>query len=436
MAMQMRSLVCLLLVTTTMAGCLTDQSPESVDDNPVDGPVAGAPLPEATFEASGTILASTMQTTPCDRPESACQEHFWEIPETSADGTPQRASLVTIRLQETSATAVDMDLHVFSESGERLASSVRINALEGAGEEVTLPSINPQTLRIEVMGFAGVAMSYSVSGSASMVAVAGAPPAGDVKVYQQGDHWVAERTATYASDVSASIGDADVSTGAGYLTFTGEGDGYRLVAELRGKGDTEQEARARLEEIYIQHDFFDTSRLELNVHAHPGEGGWNDKEAHLAFSVPAAMTWGRVDARTIAGYVEASNLIVDALDAETTAGFVRANNVAVGDLRLASTAGMIEADLKAPLRSGTWTLDSTAGAIDANVVEGSEIGYRVDARTGAGSVRFHFDEAPTTSTDCEYASCHKTAETNGYEGRANQVILNMRTTAGAISAGS
>lgn len=474
------------MMAVTMSGCLEDiqdgndgtQDPGTSSGNEVVGsdsegnPVrAGDDLGELTYSDEDEVSAVLTQPD-CLNDGGVANTYGWRIPSKNADGIPWKADRLTVTVTG-SETAVDLDV-VLNKDGREIGRASETGPDQEESVTVTVQDVSPGSVQIVVRVCTTAAQAtYTIEGVARMVATSqetatstggsdASSSSGDVQVEQKTDgdgdtYYEARRQDTFTASLTGATGTADISTGAGYITYTGGGgDDYRLVATLKARGDSEQEARARLAEMYVDHTATDGPAVLLEAHGRPGgDGQWNKKQIDLVFDAPSRIDWTtfeassaagyvRVDTvtgttvgvHTSAGYVQIDDVEADDLSGTTSAGYIQVRGSRAGDLRLSSSAGYVDAIMEASTQSGSWDVDASAGSIDLRVKETSSIGYDVDARTSAGSVTFDFDDVQQTSSNCQYASCHREGRTNGYESRTIKVSLDLDTSAGSITAGS
>jgi hypothetical protein len=303
---------------------------------------------------------------------------------------------------------------------------------------------------------------------------------GNVKVQQKidsdgGVYYEASREETYKTTLSGASGTAAISTGAGYIQYIGSsGDGYRLDAKLKARGSTEQEARDRLAEMYIDHTATDGVFVLLNVHGKAGgDGSWNGKQIDLAMDAPKSIDWstytatagggaivvegvtassmtltaggGTITAKNCnaddfeavagGGAIVITDTITNNMEATAGGGAISVSNSRANDMELEAGGGAITADMLASTASGSWSMGTGGGALDLQLIEAASHGYKLDATVGGGSITFDFDEIEETSNNCSYGYCsNRKAETPDYASRTIVVDVDLTVGGGSIHA--
>jgi len=271
----------------------------------------------------------------------------------------------------------------------------------------------------------------------------------DVETGQRQDGtWYARRTVTITNGFGASEAEVELLTGNGGVDAATWGeDGYRVVARLEGRGDTEQDAEARLEELRVVHRD-DGASVSTVIEAEADE--WRDKAASIEARLPgtphytgleAGTTNGNVDAvgfrggdmklLTTNGALSCEGLVAASLTLTTTNGGIDCA-ATVDSLEASTTNGQVVLDMRAAA-SGAWAVSSGNGQIELTVPEGADRGYDVTGTTSNGLVEFDFQETEPVG---EQTRTSKHERTTGFGEREVQTTVGLSTTNGSIDAGS
>lgn len=276
----------------------------------------------------------------------------------------------------------------------------------------------------------------------------GSQSGGDVTVSRQGDRWVATKILTF-DDASADRATVDLGTVNGAVTVTRGGSNAHLEATLKAHGDTEQEARDRLQGMDVDQSAATAAGvLDYSAHGTVSGNQWNNRSIGLHLRLPSILdaldvqiTNGAVtvddfqggdwDLSTVNGAVDVEGATVRSLDAGTSNGRVTLD-ATVDDLDASASNGQIVADLRAAA-SGSWDLSTTNGAIELTVPEDADRGYDATASTTNGAITFDFQETEEVG---QQSSKDRHERTTGYDGRAIQTTVDLDTVNGNIGAGS
>lgn len=205
---------------------------------------------------------------------------------------------------------------------------------------------------------------------------------GTVQTYQQGGTWYAEKTITLTGGVgSASTLDVEFATGNGHLDATPRADStYRVVVELAGHGETEDEARQKLDEIRVNHsDDVAGGTMTLRTRATTPDNNWNNQTAHIEGEIPTQLALGSLSMDTGNGAIDATDLSGGTASLDTGNGGVDLNGLTFDDAEASSGNGQIRVDGGA---FGALGIDTGNGQVD---VEGAQAGD-LSASTGNGQI--------------------------------------------------
>lgn len=267
---------------------------------------------------------------------------------------------------------------------------------------------------------------------------------GEVSAQQQSNgRWIARRTDS-AEGAFASGGDVRAVTVNGAVSVgVGSHSGFTAKALLWAYGDSETEARDRLEAMRL--------RIGSGADAQVTAPDWHDRGGDAILRVPVGDV-GDVTAKTTNGAITIDDLQASTVDADTSNGAIdcdvsaqqlalRTTNGAitctatVRDADLSTSNGQIDVELR-PSGTGTWDLDTTNGAIDLQVVEDSGIGYDVRGETTNGGITFDFSDTETVSSQSTFTGGSRHERTHGFSSRAIQTTITLDTGNGSIEAGS
>jgi hypothetical protein len=250
---------------------------------------------------------------------------------------------------------------------------------------------------------------------------------GAVSVRPDGNRFRAERTDVMPIEVSVSSTDVETVNG-DVLQLSDEMP--RIEARLWARGATEQEARDRLETLFVQ--FQSEPDLVAHVRTTLVDG---DAWSHMGASVDARLAAGtRLSASSLAtvnGNVRTQDVPVGSLVQHSTNGDLVAA-ASANSWTARTTNGGIRGDLAAPDASGSFELRTTNGQISLRLQQSGNHGVDAEASTTNGQVGLAFAGAEPVGSQSR-TSAH--VRTTGYDGKAVQTGISMRTTNGDVSAG-
>ena len=220
--------------------------------------------------------------------------------------------------------------------------------------------------------------------------------------------------------------------GAVVLQDNGGGDAWSLVAIVKVRALTEEDAREALDAAWSwSHE--DGSGHHLKAGPTPGA---------LLLGAPAVASpalvgaqylvtlpgWVRLDldARTDNGAIALDWGEAGSVRAQTTNGAIALHGIA-DDVTARTSNGAIQADLL-PRRGGAWTLDTSNGAIHLDAAESPARGYDLDARTTNGRIEILLHDGHLQKEGRDRA----TFKTSGFEQRDVKTTVSLGTSNGAI----
>jgi len=213
---------------------------------------------------------------------------------------------------------------------------------------------------------------------------------------EEGEQWP-KVEATRSEEAMFSVGDSaviDADTSNGEIIVRGVEDTQEVhvVATLRTRGDTLEEAEERLDEI-VYHVTQDVKTVRLRYQASEQEKDVR-RYSGVSFEVTVPVTT-RVDAETSNGAISVE-AISGRLDLDTSNGAITVYKV-TGDVRADTSNGEIEmwevtGDIRADTSNGRIDLEGIVGSVRADTSNGSidleKIGGEVNADTSNGSIRY------------------------------------------------
>ncbi len=419
----------LMIAATVLAGCLTipeDEEGETPEPGPTLGPNETDDLTQPAaknnrlyFHGTGpddvwmSTNANESSTTLTATLTPASDDHVVEFPltpspgrsinMTGADATAcLQLTMATVGMGPTHTTALLVD---GAEVASTTASSQTVNgqlcmALEGidripSGADVTLRltvSPEPTTLNaqweMDLDGRSYLTLPIETPVYVDLNATGDGGPSssrradGDVMTYQQNGRWYAEKTVTLTGGVgSADDLDVTLATGNGHIDATPRADStYRAVLELAAHADTEEEARAKLDEIRVEHsDDISDGTMEWRTRASTPGNTWNNQSAHIEAEIPTQIELQDLSLDTGNGALDATDLTGATAGFDTGNGAIRLTGLTFDEATADSGNGQLSVDGGS---YGALDLDTGNGQIE---VEGARIGD-LDASTGNGQI--------------------------------------------------
>lgn len=255
----------------------------------------------------------------------------------------------------------------------------------------------------------------------------------------KGPQFCAERVIRVDGTISGlSRLPLDIATFNGDLEILpSSGNAFSLVATLKARGATAEDAKANLDEIVFAWSHVDGGShfIQALAEKKSDDSGNKGLAAELKLSVPASLTYVVV-ATTSNGDVAVHEVKTDALAAHTSNG----------DITLGADATQVEAvtsngDIEATLRStssGRFGFSTSNGDVTVNVPEDTTRGYDVEGTTSNGKVEISLTDGkkgdcPTGSQYYTPPCNHRTFTTNGYSSRAIQTRITATSSNGEIS---
>jgi hypothetical protein len=309
-----------------------------------------------------------------------------------------------------------------------IPTSTRVNLYLDGSSTLTLPIVSPIYTGADGNNSGSASSSKSSSGDRNAnidESTTSASIGSDGK-------WHAAKTVTITNDFGgASHCDLTMSTVVGYTNAkTWSESGYKFVATLEGKGDSEKEARTNLEALSVIHDdSLSGGTLDLSVTIENSQGSWNNQEGDIEAYVPSSPSF-TVDAESTVGLIRVSGLHGDKLTADTTTGTINCESD-FDSLGLQATTGSINVEI-ASKASGNYDISTTTGAISLNVKNMNEYGYDVTADATTGSISINLSNTESVG---DQSDDHKHVKTTNYDSKAIKITMDIETTTGTISVG-
>ncbi len=272
----------------------------------------------------------------------------------------------------------------------------------------------------------------------------GESSSGDVTIRKDGDTYIATRIVD-ADGPFLKGADITLDTTNGFVTLAGtRSSGYALTATLEGRGDSESEARERLDALGV--DIGDAGGLSITG-TNSDHPDWQGRSVSLDVSVPSNV--GHIDIDTTNGFVTLEDLDADNVNVDTLNGFVEGTMAAhdvhvtssngfitwvgdVADFIVSTSNAFVTVDVR-PIASGTWDIDTLNGAIHLTLVEDASRGYDIRGSTTNGAIDFDFKDTEEVSTGGGFVGQERHEKTVGYETRATQVSVDLDTMNGGIT---
>ena len=252
------------------------------------------------------------------------------------------------------------------------------------------------------------------------------------------DRFCAERVVTVAGKISGFDRlDVALETFNGAITIgDSSGDSWGIVATLRARGSTAEEAMRRVDDIGFAWAHEDpTGHFVEAIAKH--EGSSESRSVSLALTIPRSVVM-RLAATTSNGAVTLDGGRTDGLALTTSNGKISARGD-VTQMALTTSNGEIDADVR-PIGDGRWTLTTSNGEISLKVPEGATYGYSMEGTTSNGEVDFTLRDG--TKGECPQGSqyytppCnHRTFETRDFLARDHAVYAALTTSNGEINVG-
>lgn len=293
---------------------------------------------------------------------------------------------------------------------------------------------------------------------------------GDVRTYQENGRWYAEKIITLTGGTgSASLLDVGLSTGNGHVDAAPRADStYRIVVELQGQGDTEQQARQKLDEIRVDHsDDVDDGTLLLRTRATTPENRWTNQSAHIDAEIPtqieledlsmttgngaldatdltggtasfdtgngaitlAALTFDEAAAESGNGQVSVQGGSYGALGIGTGNGQIDVDGAHAGDLDASTGNGQI--DVQGTPTGGAWAVSTGNGGVEVVVPDSSQYGYDAQGVTSPYTGTVTIDLAGTEPVG-EQEDHSKHERTTDYDRRQVKTQITAQTGNGGV----
>lgn len=242
--------------------------------------------------------------------------------------------------------------------------------------------------------------------------------------------WCATRVVTVVGRIGLDALPVDLRSVNGAISLSHSvGDAWGMVATLKTRGVTEEQARRALDDAWTwSHEDADGAH---RLHAAPrpsvplAEGSL--ASVHYLVTLPAWLHLPEVHAASTNGAIALGHYKIDKLVARTTNGAVTAS-ARIGDADLETTNGAIQANLVAA-RSGAWNVRTTNGAITLIASEHATRGFDLDARTTNGRIHIGLSQGEIVEEERN----HKRFVTDGFDRRDIQIVGKIQTTNGAIT---
>lgn len=243
-------------------------------------------------------------------------------------------------------------------------------------------------------------------------------------------------------DVTGTIGgisrmDVSLASFNGDVDLTGGKEGeWSLKAVLWARGATEDEARAKLENIEFAWSHTDGSSHFLEAKAEHKSGA-RGVSAQISAVLPRTMALVVV-AATSNGNVAVEDVGTEGLSASTSNGNVEVD-ASVTQVQLATSNGNIAGTLR-PTASGRWDAGTSNGGISLKVPEDAAHGYEITAATSNGKVEFDLRDGQTSRSGPSnpYYDPQNDGHfvTDGFARRAIQTTVTLGSSNGSITVGS
>ncbi len=267
---------------------------------------------------------------------------------------------------------------------------------------------------------------------------------GPSQVTQQGNQWVASRTDHGTGGAPQHFASLALTTHNGNLDLRRTGTGnYALEARLEARGNTADEAQARLDAMCIDIERSgDGASLSAHLVATDGlSQPWNNRGASIALDVPGASA-GEVHLDASNGDIDVAGLQIDVLEADTSNGGLTVQGEvqdlaldtsnaqitldgAFGDIAADTSNGGISLTAR-PLGNGghDWVLTTSNAGIEADVATGPDIGYDATGSTSNADVTLDLPDSQAVGSQRDTS---KHVRTNGYDARPQRIELTLDT---------
>ncbi len=242
---------------------------------------------------------------------------------------------------------------------------------------------------------------------------------GQIQTEETSDGWRAWVVHRSTGEARATM-SLEASTVNGQIELAGDGEGAYASVMAWARGDTEQEARDRLEAVEVT-----LSVSDGHLEAMADSDSWEQRGADIEARVPPSTTL-EGNAGTTNGQITLDELAVQDFSVGTTNGQIEGSLTAAGSFSAGTTNGEIDLALEP---TGDLSLDAgnTNGDIQLDLLESDQIGYIVDASTSNGEISESMDEA---SLDGDEQAA--TLRTQNAQNREIQVQGTASTTNGDI----
>jgi len=408
-------------MAAALAGCIG--SPE---ETPVE--TASAPKePTIVRETIGETFEGQLSGAALPVVGSAAAFHEFKVPE---------GALELLATLTSSGLVSDLDVHAMPPGAADHAEAVYAaggkiqvtNPKAGVWEFHVVPRMASvgATYKLEAAAVVERIVSEGEAAAASAGAAAGqfVREESEITVERQGDKWVAKKTVTLRNGVGVPLVESVLATYNGHVSANAQDEaGYRITASLWGRGDTEDQARAALAGVRVEHaEDVRGGALSLATRA----SGPNESGAHLESALPRGAEH-RLDLATQNGHVEIASLACEHAKARTQNGHVTVAGATCGDLDLATQNGHVEIAYT-PKASSRISAASTNGHISAVLPERETIGWDLTASNVNGGVSI----ALRDGTLVEDGKHKKRFVTNGFDGRGTKVVATLSTQNGDV----
>lgn len=238
--------------------------------------------------------------------------------------------------------------------------------------------------------------------------------------------WKAVRSLTYELDAPQRLGLAACTDTGSVKVTAARRQGVLVEAEVHGWGLTEQAAREAAASLQPA-----VSSDGAMLWAYHPPGRWRDVAMALRVEVPAALTL-EADLSADTGSVTVDGPRLARLAADTDTGGIKLSpSWAEGTLSASADTGSVEARFPA-LGAASLNFATDTGGIKVNVPADERHGYDITARADTGSITLELPGLRETS----HGRDAEQARTEGYESRAVQVTMSLRTDTGSIRVGA
>lgn len=231
--------------------------------------------------------------------------------------------------------------------------------------------------------------------------------------------------------------------------FGWDSDGWQVLVRKKVRAPDRERAGERAAAIST----FESGPKKLFFEEHASaQLGWGGSGVSIEVHVPRARSYS-IQARSANGRVIVEGLRCGTLLGKTANGKVVLRDVSAdlaqaktanGSVLFEGAAGRVECQTAngvihytpLPCAETAADLHTANGSIRVKVPDDSDVGYRIEARTGFGGLEVNLPDFETAEYDKQFGRRHMSGATAGYADKPSKITIHARTTHGSIRVNS